>query len=39
MFEMDTKTQQERIPVGCVPPARYRTGGSVKGCLCQGGSP
>ena len=39
--------QQECIPVGCVPPARYRTGGlcpgggvSVRvGGLCPGGLP
>ena len=40
--------EQECIPVGCVPPALYRTGGlcpggglskgSLSGGLCQGGS-
>ena len=29
--------KQECIPVGCVPPARYRTEGGSRGGLCPGG--
>ena len=31
------QTKQECIPVGCVPPARYHTGGSLSGGVCVQG--
>ena len=38
LFNLEYNSKQEGIPVGCVLPAHYHTGGLCLGGLCPGGS-